>query len=233
MSVLAPPMFGSKVPRAWKAPLMVEVQARLPLFDDLPSGTIRHLTAAGFGRGFLTATLRARLRKAGIRDFGHLAQSSPDAIVGIRKFGPARAALVRALLLEEIARLLPGERDLHASEATETRRLARLRAMPVERLSLPDAVVSALGLVGASCAEAAGRSRADINGPGLLWVSEVDRLVATLAGLLGADTPILRPMIEIEAEAGATEAERRAAQLADRDREWDAAAPAAPGRRKR
>jgi hypothetical protein len=105
--------------------------------------------------------------------------------------------------------------------------------MPVERLSLPDTVVYALGLVEASCAEAACRSRADINGPGLLWVSEVDRLVAMLAGLLGADTPILRPMIEIEAEVGATQAERRAAQLAVQDREWDAAAPAAPGGRKR
>jgi hypothetical protein len=55
MAVLAPHMFGSKVPRAWKAPLMVEVQARLPLFDDLSDDTIGHLTAAGLGRGFLTA----------------------------------------------------------------------------------------------------------------------------------------------------------------------------------
>lgn len=229
MAVLAPHMFGSKVPRAWQAPLIVEVQAQLPLFDELSPDTIGQLAALGFSRGFLTASLRARLRKAGIRDFGHLAQSSPNVIVGIRKFGPARVALVRALLLEEIARLLPGARELHSSEATKTRRLARLRAMPVERLSLPDPVVSALGLVGASCAEAAARSRADINGPGLLWVSEVDRLVATLADLLGAGAPILRPTVEIGTEAGATEAELRSAQLAERDREWDEAAPVAAG----
>ena len=60
-------------------------------------------------------------------------------------------------------------------------------------------------------------------------MSGADRLVATLADLLGAGAPILRPTVEIGTEAGATEAELRTAQLADRDREWDEAAPAAPG----
>lgn len=83
---------------------------RLPLFDDLPGDTIHRLSASGYGRGFLTTSLRARLRKADFGDLGHLAQSSPDAITKVRKFGAIRVAAVRTYILEEIARWLPGAR---------------------------------------------------------------------------------------------------------------------------
>ncbi|MGU3330911.1 hypothetical protein ACLBXB_28935, partial [Methylobacterium mesophilicum] len=87
---------------------------RLPLFEGLSADNIQHLSALGFGRGFLTASLRARLRKAGFRDLSHLAQSSPDEIARVRKFGPVRVELIRTFILDEIAHWLPSARQTHA-----------------------------------------------------------------------------------------------------------------------
>ena len=209
--------------------LFAEVGARLPLFEDLPPDTIEQLTASGFGRGLLTASLRSRLRKAGFRDLGHLAGSSPDAITGIRKFGPVRLERLRTFLLGEIARGLPGARAIHAAEATRDRRLGRLRDMPVGSLPLDADAIAALGLAGGSCADLAGRSRDDLLGTGRVTSGDVDRIVAALAGFLGAGRPIApRPAEDsgdVPAAAVEAIAARRAARLAEQDREWEEAAP--------
>ncbi|MFC6739615.1 hypothetical protein ACFQEW_11215 [Methylobacterium tardum] len=210
--------------------LFDEVSARLPLFEALPPDTLQHLVTAGFGRGFLTASLRARLRKAGYRDLGHLAQSSPEAISGIRKFGPVRVAAVRTFILNEIARWLPGARDVHTEGATGTRRLGRLRDIPVERLPLGADAIAALGLAGGTCADLADRSRRDLLGTGAVMSGDVDRLVATLARFLAvAGAPAPRAA-DATMDAPATDAEvvaaRRAALRAQQDREWEEAAPA-------
>ena len=207
--------------------LVAEVSASLPLFEDLPGDTIRHLSEAGFGRGFLTASLRARLRKAGFRDLGHLAESSPDAIAGVRKFGPVRVERVRAFIVDEIARCLPGGRALHTPEAAGARRLSRLQAVPVGRLPLDAAAVAALGLEGGTCADVAGRSRRELLGTGVVTSGEVDRVVATLARFLEAGRPFTPPTadgVEAPPDAAAVAA-HRAALLAERDREWEDAAP--------
>lgn len=206
--------------------LFDEVNARLPLFEGLTPDAIEHLSASGFGRGFLTASLRARLRKAGYGDLGYLAQSSPEAIARIRKFGPVRVALVRAFILNELGRWLPGAREVHTAGATRERRLGQLRAMPVERLPLDADGIAALGCAGETCAEIADRSRLDLLRVGAVTASDVDRLTTTLARLLAAGrTPAPSPV-----EASAMEAEAvaasRAALLAKQDREWEEAAPA-------
>jgi hypothetical protein len=207
--------------------LFGEVRARLPLFDDLPPDTLEHLATAGYGRGFLTASLRARLRKAGYPDLGHLAGTSPGAIARVRKFGPIRVELVRAFLLDEIARWLPGAREVHAAGATDEGRLARLRAIPVDRLPLDADVVAALGLSAASCADLAGRLRHDLLGTGIVAPSDIDGIVTALARLLGEGrVPAPQPSGEAPATDAQTIAAHRAALLARQDREWDEAAPA-------
>ena len=212
--------------------LLAEVSGALPLFEDLPRGAIQHLCEIGFGRGFLTASLRARLRRAGFRDLGHLAESSPDTIAGVRKFGPVRVERIQAFIVEEIARRLPGGRAMHAAEATRARRLCRLRAVPVERLLLEDGVIAALGLAGGSCADLAGRSRRELLGTGLVTSADVDRIVATLVGILEAGRAITPPPAASAAEAPEKTPEaRRAALLAEQDREWEEAAPPADRRR--
>ena len=209
--------------------LLAEVCARLPLFDGLTPDTIEHLTASGFGRGFLTASLRARLRKAGFQDLGHLAQSPPDAITRVRKFGPVRLERVRSFILDAVARRLPDARALHAADATRERRLGRLRAMPAGRLPLDPGALAALGREGGTCAEIADRSRRDLLDGGAT-PGEVDRIVTALAGILGGGG-IVAPRAR-EAGPGAAvpdagaDADRRAALMAERDREWAAAAPA-------
>lgn len=203
---------------------------RLPLFDDLPGNTIHRLSASGYGRGFLTASLRARLRKADFGDLGHLAQSSPDAITKVRKFGAIRVAAVRTYILEEIARWLPGTREMHALEATRERRLARLRDIPVERLPLKKNKIAALGFDGGSCVDLAGCSRLELLRTGVVVSRDLDRIVTTLACFLGEGTPIVRPAMATPAKALVADAEevaaRRATLLAEQDREWEEAAPA-------
>ena len=205
----------------------------MPLFDDLPVGAIQHLSELGFGRGFLTASLRARLRKAGFRDLGHLAGSSPDAIARVRKFGPIRVAWIRAFILDAIARHSPGARAMHTPEATRARRLQQLRGAPVGRL-LPEADwVAAFGVAGGSCADLAGRSRRELLGTGLLTPGDVDGIVTALAGLLEAGRAITPPPAAPATEAPAEVlAAHRAAQLAERDREWEDAAPPTDRRRR-
>jgi hypothetical protein len=202
---------------------------RLPLFGDLPGNTILRLSASGYGRGFLTASLRARLRKAGFRDLGHLAQSSPDAIAKVRKFGAIRVAAVRTYILEEIARWMPCAREMHAPEATKDRRLARLRYVPVERLPLNKDKIATLGFDGGTCADLAGRSRLELLRAGVVASSDLDRIVATLASLLEGGGPIVRPAMGEAIEALVADAEevaaRRSTLLAEQDREWEEAAP--------
>lgn len=209
--------------------LFGEVSARLPLFEGLPPDTLQQLATAGFGRGFLTASLRARLRKAGYRDLGHLAQSSPEAISGIRKFGPVRVEAVRTFILNEIGRWLPGGRDVHAAGATGERRLGRLREMPVDRLFLGTDAIAALGLAGGTCADIAGQSRRDLLDTGAVMSSDVDRLVTMLARFLAVGSAPAPHSADATIDAPATEAEaiaaRRAALRAQQDREWEEAAP--------
>lgn len=210
--------------------LFDEVSVRLPLFEDLPPDAIQHLSTSGFGRGFLTVSLRARLRRAGYRDLGQLAQTSPGAIANIRKFGPVRVHLVRTLILAEIARWLPGAREMHASGATDERRLGRLRDMPVESLPLAANEIAALGCAGCTCADLAGRSRVELLRTGTVIARDVDRIITTLAHLLGGSRTSASLSVRVAGDAPATETEtiacHRAALLAKQDREWDEAAPA-------
>lgn len=209
--------------------LFDEVSARLPFFEGLPTDTLQCLSDSGFGRGFLTVSLRARLRKAGYRDLSDLAQTSPAAIASIRKFGPVRVELVRAFILTEIARWLPGAREMHTDEGTRERRLGRLRDLPVERIPLTADQIAALGWTGWSCADVAGRSSVDLLDTRAETSCDVDRIIATLADFLGGGrtTPSISAQITSDTPASETEttAARRAALLAKQDREWEEAAP--------
>lgn len=202
---------------------------QLPLFEELPSDTLQCLSTSGFGRGFLTVSLRARLRKAGYRDLGDLAQASPAAIANIRKFGPIRVELVRTFILGEIARRLPGAREVHTDGATRERRLGRLRDLPVERLPLTADQFAALGCAGWSCADVAGRSRLELLDTGVVMSCDVDRIITTLADFLEGGRTTTSPSAQIARDTPATETEtnaaRRTALLAKHDREWEEAAP--------
>ena len=215
--------------------LFDEVSLRLPLFEGLSVDNIQHLSALGFGRGFLTASLRARLRKAGFRDLSHLAQSSPEEIARVRKFGPVRVELIRTFILDEIAHWLPSARQTHAVAATRERRLELLRETQFERLALDADTIAALGFAGGSCADMAGRSRLNLLGTGIVTPIEVDHFVMTLARFLGACKTTARCPGDGAREALSAEMEtieaRRAALLADQDREWEEAAPARDRRR--
>ena len=208
---------------------------RLPLFEGLSAGNIQHLSAMGFGRGFLTASLRARLRKAGFRDLSHLAQSSPDEIARIRKFGPVRVELIRTFILDEIAHWLPSARQIHAVAATRERRLELLRETQIERLALDADKIAALEFAGGSCADMAGRSRLNLLGTGIVTPTDIDRFVMTLARFLGVCRTTARCPVDGAREALSAEKEtieaRRAASLANQDREWEEAAPARDWRR--
>ncbi len=210
--------------------LFGEVCARLPFFEGLPPSTLQYLSDSGFGRGFLTVSLRARLRKAGYRDLGYLAQTSPAAIASIRKFGPVRVELVRTFILTEIARWLPGAREVHTDGATRERRLGRLRDLPVERLPLTADQIAALGWTGWSCADVAGHSSLDLLDTRAVTSCDVDRIRATLTSFLGGGrtTPSVSASITKDMAASETEttAARRVAMLAEQDREWEEAAPA-------
>lgn len=202
---------------------------QLPFFEDLPVGTLQCLSTTGFGRGFLTVSLRARLRKAGYRGLSDLAQASPAAIASIRKFGPVRVELVRTFILGEIARWLPGAREVHTDEATRERRLRRLRDLPVERLPLTAGEIAALGCVGWSCADVVGRSRLELLDTGVVRSCDVDRIITTLAGFLEGSRTATSLSAPIAGDTTATDMEtnaaRRAALLAKQDREWEEAAP--------
>ncbi|WP_165937818.1 hypothetical protein [Methylobacterium segetis] len=204
--------------------LFCEICARLPLFEDLRPELIARLSAAGLGRGLLTASLRARLRKAGFADLGQIAQSAPAAILQVRKFGPVRVEALRAFILEEIARAAPGARVRHAAEALAERRLARLREIPLDRLPLEADEIARLAFA-RTCADLAAHSRMALVHRGAIASADLDRLVTTLARFLGEGGPIIPAPAALPEEADGSEA-RRAASLAERDREWEEAAPA-------
>lgn len=202
------------------------VSARLPLFDGLPDGAVERLAAGGFGRGLLTASLRSRLRKAGFTDMAMLALASRADLLAVRKIGPVRVEAIRAHLLGELARFVPGARADHDLEATGRRRLDRLRAVPGERF----------GRAGATCADLAERPCAEIRAELEIPAADLDRIAAALAlallperppGPSGADRPDDDGALEAQA------ARDRAETIRARDREWDEAAPtgrARPGR---
>jgi len=192
------------------------VRARLPLFDDLPDGAVERLAAGGYGRGLLTASVRARLRKAGFADQAMLALASPADLMAVRKIGPLRVEAIRDHLLGELARLFWGARAEHDREATDLRRLDRLRALPGARF----------GRAGETCADLAARRcdalRAELEIP----AADFDRLVASLAlALQPHRPPVAAP--EDETAYAAQAVRERAELLRERDREWDEAAPAA------
>ncbi|KQQ30926.1 hypothetical protein ASF53_17665 [Methylobacterium sp. Leaf123] len=194
--------------------LFDEVSTHLPLFDDLPEGAVERLAAVGYGRGLLTASLRAQLRKAGFADMAALALASPVELMAVRKIGPLRVTAIRVHLLGELARLVPGARADHDSEATDRRRLERLRAMPGGRF----------GWAGETCADLALRRCADIRAELDIPATDLDRIAAALARALLPERPrVPAPAAAPEADA----ARERAELLQEQDRQWEAAAPEA------
>jgi len=206
--------------------LFEEVSAHLPLFDGLPEGAIERLAAGGYGRGLLTASLRARLRKAGFADMAALALASPVDLMAVRKIGPVRVCAIRAHLLDELARLVPGTRADHDRKATDRRRLERLRAMPGGRFDGAGETFADLALK--HCADI----RAELDIP----AAHLDRIAAALILTLLPEQPPVPSVAaapEVEAAREARCARERAEQLREQDRQWDEAAPEAdvlPGR---
>lgn len=200
--------------------LFDEVSARLPLFDGLPGDAVERLAAGGFGRGLLTPSLRARLRKAGFADLRSLALAPPADLMAVRKIGSVRVATIRAHLLGELARMVPGARAEHDRDATDRRRWERLSAMPGERF----------GWAGATCADIALRPRAEIGGELEIPAADLDRIVEALVLALLPDRA-QAPSAAAPDDEGAREARmarERAERLRERDREWDEAAPSRP-----
>ncbi|PXW53965.1 hypothetical protein BY998_12260 [Methylobacterium sp. B4] len=212
-----------------------EASARLPLFDDLPAGTVDRLAALGFGRGLLTAAIRARLRKAGFADMGALALATPADLMMVRKIGPVRVEAIRAHLLGELARLVPGARAAHDRDATDRRRLDRLRAVPVEPALLGRALVERFGPAGATWADLASLPRAQALRALGISAADLEDFVSALARALQPDRPGPLPAgttREDDAREAMAEPDRAEIQR-ERDREWDEAAPArcpGPGR---
>lgn len=198
--------------------LFEAISARLPLFDGLPEGAVERLAADGYGRGLLTASLRARLRKAGFADRGALALASPADLMAVRKVGPVRVVAIRDHLLGELARLVSGARAEHDRDATDRRRLDRLRAMPGDRF----------GRAGETCADLALWRCADLRIELEIPATEIDRIAEALALALRPEPP--RPSSPVDVPGHEPERDR-AALLRERDREWDEAAPETLGRR--
>lgn len=220
---------GVRSLRAGARPTLFDaVSACLPFFDDLPASVVARLAAGGYGRGLLTASLRARLRKAGFADLGALALASPAELMAVRKVGPVRVDAIRVHLLGEIARLVPGARAVHDRNATDRRRMERLRAVPLERLALDAALVGRLAPAGTTCADLASRRRPEIGPDRASSAADLDRIVAALVRVLLPESPRVPPATDPEAAEEALTAHDRATLLRDRDREWDEAAPAPP-----
>ncbi len=133
--------------------LFDEASERLPLFDDLPDGAVERLAAGELGRGLLTASLRARLRRAGLVDMGMLALATPIDLMAVRKIGPVRVGTIRAHVLDELARLYLGARAIHNEDATTRRRMDRLHATPAERLPRDAAALARLLAPDKPCAQ--------------------------------------------------------------------------------
>ncbi|MCJ2031293.1 hypothetical protein MKK50_18160 [Methylobacterium sp. J-043] len=202
--------------------LFYEISAHLPLFDGLPEEAIDRLGAGGYGRGLLTASLRARLRKAGFTDMAALALATPVELMAVRKIGQVRIEAIRAHLLGEIARLVPGARVDHNKDTTDKRRLDRLRAMPGGRF----------GWAGETCAELALRRCVDIRAELDLSAADLDSIVAALTLALLPERPralSVSAASETDAVRDTRSARQRAGLLRERDREWDEAAPGRSG----
>ncbi|BAU88886.1 hypothetical protein MPPM_0281 [Methylorubrum populi] len=202
--------------------------AQLPLFDDLSDAVIERLALGGFGRGLLTAALRARLRKAGLADMAALARAAPADLAAVRKIGPVRLAAIRAHILDELARLLPGARTMHDQHSTDRRRLTRLRTVPADALRLIPPLMERYGSDGPNWADLALMRRAEA--ARVLRVSDAD-----LDGIVAAFVRALRPAPqhtpssttahEANAAGDARAETAHAELLRERDREWDEAAP--------
>lgn len=211
--------------------LLDEVCAQLPLFEDLPRDAPERLAAAGLGRGLLTASVRARLRKAGFVDMAALALATPAELMRVRKIGPVRLQVIRAHVLDELARIYPDARRFHGLEATAARRLGRLRRMPAERLILEEPAIAELGRSGTG-ADLSARSRAECLKMHAITAGVLDRMVVALVRFLLLDKPRL-PVRALEPTSSVTEADERAARLRvqqERDRAWEEADPQRPRR---
>ncbi|HJE23541.1 MAG TPA: hypothetical protein K8W01_07760 [Methylorubrum populi] len=213
--------------------LFDEASARLPLFDTLPEDVIERLAAAGFGRGLLTAAIRARLRKAGFLDMGMLARATPTALMAVRKIGPVRVDAIRIHVLGELARLVPGARAMHDKDTTDRRRLDRLRSMPAEWLPFGAAVLERLGPSGPTWADFALMRRVEAGRMLGIVAADLDEIVSALARVLMPSQPHIRSASASQEDDAAQDArarQERAEELRERDREWDEAAPARGGR---
>lgn len=213
--------------------LFDEVSARLPLFDGLTGDSVERLSSSGYGRGLLTASLRARLRKAGFADMGALVRASPTDLLAVRKIGPLRVAALRTHLLGELARMVPGARADHDTEATQRRRLERLRNAPTATLSLEPSLRARLARAFTTGADLAQRRRTEIGTDLGIASVDLDRIVvALMRAVQPAPSPATSDIRTrddgVEQDAG--DRLDRAELLKERDREWDAAAPAAEAR---
>lgn len=209
--------------------LFDEVSARLPLFDGVADEASARLATGGFGRGLLTAALRARLRKAGFIDMSALALAAPADLMAVRKIGPLRVEAIRAHVLCELARFVPGVRENHDKNATDERRLDRLRSMPVEWLPFGPAVVERLGPSGPTWADFALMRRAEAGRVLGIQAADLDEIVSALAHVLIPNQPLIRSAPASRGDDAAQDVrtmQERAELLRERDREWDEAAPA-------
>ena len=219
--------------------LFGDASARLPLFDDLSDEAIDRLAAGGFGRGLLTAALRARLRKAGFTDMGALARATPAELMAVRKIGPVRVLTIRAHVLGELARLVPGARAAHDGDATDRRRLDRLRGLPAGPLPLVGIVAERFGPAGPTWADLVSMRRAEAIQALGIAAADLDAIVSALVLTLLPAPPRTLPVAAMREEdtAPETKAGRVHAELQlARDREWEEAAPvtgARPSERRR
>ena len=219
--------------------LFGEACARLPLFDGLSDEAIDRLAAGGFGRGLLTAALRARLRKAGLADMGALARATPAELMAVRKIGPVRVLTIRAHVLGELARRVPGARAAHDGDATDRRRLDRLRALPAGPLPLVGTIAERFGPDGPTWADLASMRRAEAIRALGIAAADLDAIVSALVLTLLPDPPRSLPVAAMREEdtAPETRAGRVCVELQRaRDQEWEAAAPAtgaSPSERRR
>lgn len=208
--------------------LFDQVIARLPLFDDLPEEAVDRLTVSGFGRGLLTAAIRARLRKAGFADMGMLALATPIDLMAVRKIGPVRVDAIRVHVLGELARFIPGVRAAHDKDATDRRRLDRLRALPVGWPPLDGALTERFGTAGLTWADLAlmrHKEAAQVLG---ISTADLDGIASALVRTLVPDTPRAMPAAALHGDDAAQDARATRAYtelLRERDREWDEAAP--------
>ncbi|MBK3406437.1 hypothetical protein H0176_28740 [Methylorubrum populi] len=207
--------------------LLDEASAQLPLFDDLTDAAVDRLAAGGFGRGLLSAALRARLRKAGFSDMEALARATPANLKAVRKIGPVRVVAIRAHILNELARLLPDARATHDQSATDQRRLDRLRAVPAGALLLVPLLVERSGSADPTWADLAAMRRVEAARALGLSAADLDAIVSALVRALLPERQRIQsaPIHDQDAASDVRNQEAHTELLRARDREWDEAAP--------